>query len=42
MALLYQLHRDSVPIEGNVVALEHDKVSILNVEFDVSDVLNRE
>lgn len=42
LALLYQLHRDSVPIKGNVIALKHNEVSILNVEFDVGDIFNRE
>jgi hypothetical protein len=42
LAFLYQFHGDRVPVERDVVALEHDEVSVLNVEFDVSDVLDTE
>ena len=42
MTLLHQFHGNRVPVKRDVVALEHNDISVLNVELDVSDVLDTE
>jgi hypothetical protein len=37
--LLYELHADVGPMEGDGVALEHDQIGIFDVQFNGSDVL---
>jgi hypothetical protein len=40
LTFLHQFHGNRVPVERDVVTLEHNNVSVLNVELDVSDVLD--
>ncbi len=40
--LLYQFHVDRRPVIGDVVALEHDQIRVLDVQLNRSDVLHHQ